>query len=119
MANYENIKPYAEFAHEAAQHGGVDNYLNDIAEANQELGILDEKNTEGWKALLVAAVALGLWEGGKAALHGIKKHLEKKKLEATKKAEDAKAAIIEGVNQAMSFEEDNLDVIESDKDITT
>lgn len=35
MANYENIKPYAEFAHVAAQHGGIEKYLSMMAEANR------------------------------------------------------------------------------------
>lgn len=26
MSNYKNIKPYADFAHKAAQNGGIEKY---------------------------------------------------------------------------------------------
>lgn len=33
MANYDNIKPYADFAHISAPYGGPDNYLDIISKA--------------------------------------------------------------------------------------
>lgn len=103
MANYDNIKPYSDFAHEAAQHGGVDNYLDEIADANKELGRLEEKDSEGWKGALLLGAGLLLWEGGKA---GAKKYMEyrrKKKDEQealVKKSESAKKAIVQGIEEA-------------------
>lgn len=41
MANYENIRPYAEFSHTAAMNGGVDNYLNSIAQDSYSLGVMN------------------------------------------------------------------------------
>ena len=63
MANFENIKPYADFAHKTAQHGGIEKYLSMIAEANRRLGILEERSTEGRKAALVVGAAILIWEG--------------------------------------------------------
>ena len=101
MSNYDNIKPYAEFAHEAAKHGGVEKYLNEIAEANRDLGILEEKDTEGWTAALLLGAGLLLWEGGKASIKGIKafskKRKEEKKAILKAKSDGAKEAVIQGV----------------------
>ena len=46
MANFENIRPYAEFAHIAAQNGGVNNFLNKIAECNRSIGVMEGKKDE-------------------------------------------------------------------------
>ena len=100
MANYENIKPYADFAHTAAQNGGVEKYLDQIAESNYALGVMDEKNTEGLKAAAVVTAALALWEGGKWIYKKGKNYYMKKRDEAVRKSEAAKSAIIEGVTEA-------------------
>ena len=33
MPNFDNIKPYADFAHEAAKHGGPTSYINKLIDA--------------------------------------------------------------------------------------
>lgn len=114
MANYDNIKPYADFAHEAAKHGGVDCYLAEIADANRKLGILEEKDSEGWKGALLLGAGLLLWEGGKAGIRSIKAHRAKKKAqevaELKQRSEAAKEAIIQGVQQATAEE---MDIVEA------
>lgn len=114
MANYDNIKPYADFAHEAAKHGGVDSYLAEIADANRKLGILEGKDSEGWKGALLLGAGLLLWEGGKAGIRRIKAHRAKKKAqevaELKQRSEAAKEAIIQGVQQATAEE---MDIVEA------
>ena len=73
MSNYKNIKPYADFAHKAAQNGGIEKYLEMLENTNREIGAMEERKTEGWKAVLVLSVGIILWEGGKAGIRGIKK----------------------------------------------
>lgn len=108
MANYDNIKPYADFAHEAAQHGGVEKYLDEIAQANKKLGVLEERDSEGWKGALLLGAGLLLWEGGKAGVRKYKEHKKKKKAEQEAlaiKSDNAKKAIVQGVKEARITEE--------------
>lgn len=110
MANYENIKPYAEFAHVAAQHGGIEKYLSMIAEANRRLGILEERSTEGRKAALVVGAAILIWEGGKAGIRFIKNQIEERKSEEEAllmQSNNAKAAIIRKYANAEAEESEN------------
>ena len=100
MANYKNIEPYADFAHTAAQKGGVDNYLKQIAESNYDLGVMDEKSTEGLKAAAIVTAALAIWEGGKAIYRYAKKRYEKRRKETVQKAESARNTIVSGVKEA-------------------
>lgn len=100
MDNYENIKPYADFAHTAAQHGGVDSYLNEIAEENYNMGVLDEKQTEGMKALVLLGVGLSVWEGGKWVFRKVQGIFKKKRKDSEQKSEAAKNAIKRGVQEA-------------------
>lgn len=100
MANYENIRPYAEFNHTAAQHGGVQSYMAQVADANYELGVMDEKATEGFKGLLVAGATLALWEGGKWVYRKGKSLYENRHKKLELQAEAAKVALIKGVQAA-------------------
>lgn len=96
MPNYENIRPYAEFAHEAAQHGGVDSYLNQMTESSYALGIMEERSTESWKAFMLTAGVIIIWEAGKAAVYYGKRCIRKyraKKVSLLKETETAKAEI--------------------------
>lgn len=107
MANFENIKPYADFAHKTAQHGGIEKYLSMIAEANRRLGILEERPTEGRKAALVVGAAILIWEGGKAGIRLIKDYIEECKSEEETllmQSENAKAAIIRESTKAEAVE---------------
>ena len=63
MSNSENIRPYSEMVHTAAQNGGPDRFVQDIAEKNYERGIEDERATEWWKGAVLVVIALGLSEG--------------------------------------------------------
>ena len=99
MANYGNIKPYADFAHAAAQNGGVQNYLNRIADSNYKLGVMDEQSTEGWKVMLVTGFALALWEGGKWLFQKGKQYYQEQRAEVIKEAELAEEAVIREVQK--------------------
>lgn len=89
MANSENIKPYAQLAHEASLKGGPEKFLKDHAEANFKLGVESEKDTEGWKVLLVTGAAIGLWELGKLGINTIKNVRIKKKEDLVAKSKEA------------------------------
>lgn len=93
MANVDNIRPYAKFAHEAAQHGGVDSYLDELANANYDLGASDTASKFLKFILLAIPTTIVLWEGGKAGYKKGKVYLEHYKEEARNRAETAKAAI--------------------------
>jgi len=95
MANYENIEPYSKFSHTAAQHGGVDNYLNDYAQKNYERGVLDEKETEPWKGVIVAIIAIGVWEGARWCYHKLKNRLDSQRETIEVEIEEAKEQIIQ------------------------
>ena len=100
MPNYENIKPYSDFSHTAAEHGGVENYLNELAEKNRELGVLDEKSTEGIKALLFGAVLLTVWEGGKWCYSKLKNRRNDQRKIIEVEIEDAKEKIVQDAENA-------------------
>lgn len=94
MANYDNIKRYSEFAHEAAERGGVDEYLAEHAQSNYDLGVADEKETELWKilvAIVAGFAARELW--GK-----YKSWLEKRKKNDIQKSQMAEQKIKKCVN---------------------
>jgi len=94
MSNYENIRPYAEFAHDAAQHGGVDRYLTQIADANYERGVLAEQETEGVKGLMVLGFGIALWEGGKFVYRTVRRKYQEHKAK--------KAALLRQSEEAMN-----------------
>ena len=81
---------------------------------NRKLGILEEKDSEGWKGALLLGAGLLLWEGGKAGIRSIKAHRAKKKAqevaELKQRSEAAKEAIIQGVQQATAEE---MDIVEA------
>ena len=99
MANYDNIKQYADFAHDAAKVGGVKNYLDEYGDAKFELGIASEKETEGWKAVLLAGITVALWEGGKTVIHKIKKINRTKKENTLNRANKAREEYIASINK--------------------
>lgn len=117
MSNYKNIKPYADFAHKAAQNGGIEKYLEMLENTNREIGAMEERKTEGWKAVLVLSVGIILWEGGKAGIRRIKKiYIEHKTTKITalkRKSEEAKAAIIKEVHMENVQTGETLESIDS------
>lgn len=91
MANYENIRPYSELAHKAAQFGGPKNYLQQHAQAYFSMGVQHEKSTEGWKGAVLVGIAIGAWELCKAGIRYLHdKHLEKAESERLKGEQAAK-----------------------------
>ena len=97
MANYRNIKPYADFAHTAAQNGGVQNYLNQIANSNYRLGVMDEKSTEGHKAVLVGFAVLAIWEVGKWLFKAGRQLYQDERDRVAEEAEQAEEALLQEI----------------------
>lgn len=44
--NYDNIELYSDFSHEAAQHGGVESYLDELQAASHDLGAAEQKSKD-------------------------------------------------------------------------
>lgn len=113
MNNYDNIKPYADFSHEAAQHGGVDSYLDELAESNRQKGIMEEQALEPQKFGIVAIGAIFAWEVGKFVVNKVKNHIKSARYQKeemlTQKAESAKTAIQQGVKAAEEAQSTNND----------
>ena len=106
MANYRNIKPYADFAHTAAQNGGVQNYLNQIANSNYRLGVMDEKSTEGNKAVFVGVAVLTIWEVGKWLFKTGRQLYQDERDRVAEEAEQAEEALlqeVENIDEKESF----------------
>ena len=76
MANYENIRSYAEFAHTAAAHGGVEPYINLIAKTFYERGLRDRQSIDILHAATLFAGGIIVCGVGRARLKQIKKHIE-------------------------------------------
>lgn len=100
MSSYENIKPYAEFSHTAAQNGGVDSYLEKIEKASYDEGVSDTTDKAIKLLPIGAAVAIGLWESGKWLYRQGKSYFAKRKEADVLEVEAAKVAIKEGVKAA-------------------
>lgn len=102
MANYKNIKPYSDFAHEAAQHGGVDSYLEEISDSNFQMGIMAERESEKWKGALLVGATVLIWEGGKAGYLKLKKRYrdnKAKQAELKRRSKTAKKYIIDNITE--------------------
>ena len=112
MSNYDNIKPYAEFSHKAAQFGGPEQYVNIVAEKSFEAGAQAEKATELKKGALLLALGLATWEGGKLAVNKYKQYRKKKAEEALMDANDAKEECINALKNEIEKEENTTDNID-------
>ena len=93
MSNVENIKPYSDFSHLAAQHGGVDSYLDELATANYTLGAVETRQTDIKIGVFAIGCAIALWELGKYAYKKGEELLLEHKEKANAKAQDARIAI--------------------------
>ncbi len=105
MGNYENIRPYAEFSRTAKEHGGVDNYLNELQTASYDAGASDTLQTVVQLAPFVIGGCLGLWEGGKWICRKVSDHFAKCKEADKIIIESAKEAIKEEVRKEELREE--------------
>ncbi len=100
MANYENIRPYAEFAHTAALRGGVEKYLNQIANTNYQLGVMDARSMM-IQQLLVAGGMLGaLCVGGLLRTRYKQKAQVARRNELQQKRDEAFEAIVQREREA-------------------
>ena len=99
MANFDNIKEYADFSHDAAKYGGPKQYLEEFGNAKYALGVEDEKNTEGWKALIVVGVTIAFWEMGKAGVDKLKNMRIKRREKLLEQAELAKVSYYKHIHK--------------------
>lgn len=95
MGNYENIRPYAEFAHMVAPYGGPEQYLNDYGDARYECGKIDQREAD--KAAIFTAIA-GTAFVSAVINFGIQKYREIKRKRAQEEAEKAKGAYLKAVS---------------------
>ncbi len=109
MSNYNNIKPYNEFNHTAATHGGVEKYIDELKKASYSSGRIDERASLLWKIPLAAGIGIGLWEAGKACVNHVKKHHQSKKEAAEVKVRKAEEAAREAMS-ALNSEESQKQV---------
>ncbi len=100
MANYNNIKPYSDFAHTAAQHGGVESYLNQLQSASYDAGSSDTLSAVIELAPYAAVGCITAWECGKWAFRKVGNIIKKRKDEDIMVIDASKAAIIQGVKMA-------------------
>ncbi len=107
---------YSQLSHEASQHGGPDKFLKDHADANYQLGVEAEKDTEGWKAALVTAAAIGAWEFGKGVWRWTKGRHTRKKEQAVLKAKAAEEELLRGMRSAAQSEAKNDESMENPPD---
>ena len=96
MGNYENIRPYAEFAHKAAPYGGPEQYLSDYGDARYECGKIDQKEAD--KSVIFTVIA-GTALASAVINFGIQKYREIKRKRAQKEAEQAKDAYLKEVSK--------------------
>ncbi len=107
MSNAENIKPYADFAHEAAQHGGVDSYLNELETASYDQGSSDTLGKVFKYAPVVIGGAILVWEGGKRLVKRGVDYFSNRQENNAHRIENAKTAIKAGVTAAEEGNQDN------------
>lgn len=88
MANYKSIKPYADLIHNAAQNGGPDQFLREIAESNFALGQEAEKASEWWKIPLAGIAFVLIYEGGLWVYKRVK-HNHQSKIKALNEQSDS------------------------------
>lgn len=62
MPNPNNIKPYADFAHEAAKHGGPQSYVNQLIDAAVEAAG-KHKYHSGYTAGMTEGMSKGIFKG--------------------------------------------------------
>ncbi len=112
MSNYENIRPYAEFSHDAAQDGGIDNHLNNIKNEAREQGV-EEGRLEILRLIPVFFVLFQLiWKGLKILANKAKaiycEHRAKKQAPLKKKAEESEAVLREEIKRVEESESQEL-----------
>ncbi len=104
MANYENIRRYAEFSHEAGLDGGIDNHLENIKNAAKMEGAMEERENFGQYIIYIFGAAIGIWEVGKMLFFFVKRFFERrqaaKREKLRAKAFESEAAIRTGVQEA-------------------
>lgn len=118
MPNKKNIEPYSNMVRDAAKNGGPEKFLNQIAEANREIGRqegLGEGEEKGFAegALVVVGVMLFVkgvkWSYNKLKDRHSKRMNEKKaKIEELQRiSDDAKKAYLSEIEQNESTDSED------------
>ena len=119
MANYENIKPYAEFSHKVARHGGPEKYVENVADLHEKRGF--EKGYQlglkkGMKRVSIGALALGcLCYCGKIVYGKVKHSRAIRQEELNKEINAAEKKAIQEIKEVMDDESSMGDIKENDK----
>lgn len=100
MTNYNNIKPYSDFAHTAAQHGGVESYLNQLQSTSYDVGCSDTLSAVIKLAPYAAVACITFWECGKWVLQKVGNTIKKRKDEDIMVIDASKAAIMQCAKMA-------------------
>ena len=113
MANYNNIKKYAEFSHKVAPHGGPEEYVKKVAEVSEKLG--REKGyqqgiktgfSRGVGTTLLGLAILGLsCFGGKKIYDKVKESHESKQRDLSTELEKVEQEAIHKIEETISDEE--------------
>ena len=98
MSKYENIKPYAEMVHNAAQHGGPKKWLDEMTEEAEQMGMLKEKATEPVKILITAGITLVGAKASSILWKKVKENNEEKIEFLKTKIHDKKERIVQFFN---------------------
>lgn len=112
MSNYNNIKPYADFAKKVAPHGGPEKYVQKVAEKNFAAGVQAEKATEPGKAGLEALVILAACGGFQFLYHKCKELRQKKAQEAMSEAKASDKECVEAFKEALDNQNVSVDTDE-------
>ena len=120
MANFENIRRYAEFNHEAGLDGGIDNHLENIKNAAKMEGAMEERENFVQYIAGIAIAAIGIWEVGKKLFCLLKQFIKRrqaaKREELRVRSAESEAAIRTGVKEAVIIgEEEQITPMDADQ----
>ncbi len=116
MSNYNNIKPYADFSHKAAEYGGPEQYVKLVAQKNFAAGIQAEKSAELGKGTVLFALGIAACIGGQYAYKKYIEYKQDKMNHALAEAEKANEECIEVLKNSLGEQNDDLDLKEEDLD---
>lgn len=118
MANYENIRPYAELVHTAAAYGGVESYLNQISKESYELGVMHANEVYATQSLIVGGLLLAGYAGIALYRKYIMSSHDKEREEYNERIKAIKAQMEETVRREREAELNKYFWENSDKYVT-
>lgn len=110
MGNFENIRPYAEFAHAAAQDDGIEKHLEKIRAQSYEEGSIARTqeilSLAPAIAFTISAGSILLWEGSKYLYQSVQNKLSARRLKASQISEQEKQITLDKITKSTS---ENID----------